>query len=354
MDVPAIFQFIGATVTNATDAFVGPAAAKLINWLQGLTLALVTLYILMMGWAVIMGQVQAPLNKVLTQWFKIVLISAIVLTADSYGFWVIESFGALEQGLADAMNVGGADAVSLYAVLDQTVGKGVELASLCLKNADDAGWNFGSVAGWWLAAFVIAFGTALVTVFGGAAIIVAKFALAIMFAFGPFFIVLLMFPVTARFFDAWFSQVMNYTLLTVIVSVIMSFAMAAFGAMIGAADLSGSGDVNPLMASVQIFILSSVLIYIIGEARGMAAALAGGLSMSVLTAAHMLTPARLTRNAIDPVTTRRDLQSGMMTTARRSNQLIAGNTALNPAYLQNITQQAGKNWGKAKGGKVRQ
>lgn len=354
MEVPTIFQFIGGTVTNATNAFVGPAAGNLIAGLQGLTLSLVTLYILMMGWAVIMGQVQEPIKKVLTQWFKIIVITAFVLTADTYAFWVVESFNALEQKLANAMNIGSPDATSLYAILDQTVGKGVELASLCLQNSDDAGWNLGSVAGWMLASVVVAFGTALVAVFGGATLIVAKFALAIMFAFGPFFILLLMFPVTARFFDAWFSQVMNYTLLAVIIALIMSFAMAAFGAMIGGADLSGSGDVNPLMVSVQIFILSFVLVFIIQQSLGMAAGLAGGLSMSALTAAHMLTPARIVRNAADPVTTRRDMQSGMLTTARRSNHLIAGNTALNPAYLQNITQQAGKNWGRAKGGKVKQ
>ena len=348
-----IFTFIGDTVTNATEAFVGPAAGELITELQGVALIMVTLYIFLMGASIVMGTVQAPIQRVLTQWFKIVVILALALTSDNYATYVVDAFEGLEAGLADVMNVGGTGATSIYQVLDQTVAKGVELASLCLKNADDAGWNFGSVAGWWLAAVVIAFGTAMVAVFGGATLIVAKFALAIMFAFGPFFFLLLLFPVTAKFFSAWFSQVMNYTLLVVIVAVIMAFAMAAFGALIGAADLSGAGEVNPLMASVQIFILSFVLVFILSEARGMAAGLAGGLSMSAMTISHILTPARVARNAADPVSTRRDLQSGMLTTARRSNHLVAGNTIANPAYLQNVKQNAMKNWGMSKGGRVK-
>ena len=107
------------------------------------------------------------------------------------------------------------------------------------------------------------------------------------------------------------------------------------------------------MASVQIFILSFVLVFILSEARGMAAGLAGGLSMSAMTISHILTPARVARNAADPVSTRRDLQSGMLTTARRSNHLVAGNTIANPAYLQNVKQNAMKNWGMSKGGRVK-
>ena len=51
-------------------------------------------------------------------------------------------------------------------------------------------------------------------------------------------------------------------------------------------------------------------------------------------------------------TTRRDMQSGMMVTAGRTNHMIAGNTMWNPAYRQHVLQNMGKNWGPTKGGSV--
>ena len=64
-------------------------------------------------------------------------------------------------------------------------------------------------------------------------------------------------------------------------------------------------------------------------------------------------PGAAIHNAVNPVTTRRDMQSGMMTTARAANHWVAGNTMWNPAYRQNLRDNLGKNWGPASGGKVK-
>lgn len=57
-------------------------------------------------------------------------------------------------------------------------------------------------------------------------------------------------------------------------------------------------------------------------------------------------------NVVNPKTTRRDMQSGMMVTAGRTNHMIAGKTMWNPAYRQHVLQNMGKNWGPATGGSV--
>ena len=55
---------------------------------------------------------------------------------------------------------------------------------------------------------------------------------------------------------------------------------------------------------------------------------------------------------VNPKTTRRDIESGMMLTAGRYNHTIAGNTTWNPAYRHHVLQNMGKNWGPATGGSV--
>ena len=356
---PMVFQFIGDTVTNATDAFVTPAASDLMTALQMVVLTSVTLYITMTGYAISTGAVESPFWTFVKQCMKIIIIAFFALTADGYITGVMGAINGLESGLSQAMS-GGAAPPSIYAVLDQSLGKGFKIVGLCFQNADKAGWSFGSVLAWAIAGIVVAIGTVLVAMLGGAVVIVAKFSLAVMFALGPLFIVSLMFPATARFFDSWFSQVMNYVLTIVIMAIIMTFAMAAYDSFIKDADFSGAGTTNPLFAALQIGTLTGVLCWIILQAGGMASGLAGGVSMAAMGIRHLISPvtgglnaAKGVGNMVNPMTTRRDMQSGQMVTARRANHLVAGNTIWNPAYRQHVMSNMGKNWGKATGGSVK-
>lgn len=360
MTDPMVFQFIGETVANATGAFVQPAASSLMFALQMLVLTGVTLYITMTGYAISTGAVESPFWTFVKQCVKIIIIAFFALTVDGYINGVMSAIEGLEAGLSQAMS-NSAPAAPIYQVLDQSLGKGFEIVGQCFQKADEAGWNFGSVLGWVIAGLVVAIGTVLVAILGGAVIIVAKFSLAVMFALGPLFLTSLMFPATARFFDSWFSQVMNYVLTIVIMAIIMTFAMKAYDSFIAGADFSGSGDSNPMFAALQIGTLTGVLCWIILQAGGMAAGLAGGVSMAAMGIRHFMSPvtgglkaAKGVGDMVNPMTTRRDMQSGQMVTARRANQLVAGNTMWNPAYRQHVMSNMGKNWGKASGGTVKQ
>jgi type IV secretion system protein VirB6 len=354
-----VFQYIGKTVQNATDAFVQPAANNLMFALQMLVLTGVTLYITLTGYAIATGAVESPFWTFIKQCVKIVIIAFFALTADGYLNNVMGAFTGLEAGLAQAMSKSGSspnDPMTIYRILDDSMGKGFEMVIHCFKQADDAGWSLGSALSWVAAGSTVAVGTVLVVALGGAMIIVAKFSLAVMFALGPLFIASLMFPITARFFDSWFSQVMNYTITIVIMGIIMTFAMTAYDQMLAGADMSGGGDTNPLIVALQIGTLTAVLIWIILQAGGMASGLAGGVSMAAMGIRHLISPvtagmsvAKGAGNMVNPIKTRHDLASGQRVTARASSHMMAGNTMWNPAYRQHVMQNMGKNWGKAKG-----
>jgi type IV secretion system protein VirB6 len=356
---PMVFQFIGVTVQNATDAFVTPAATSLMFAIQMIALTGVTLYITLTGYAIATGAVEQPFWTFVKQCIKIMIIAAFALTVDGYVQGVMGAFDGLESGISQAMSPTGTSLGSIYRVLDASLGKGMEIVGTCFQKADEAGWSLGSAIAWIIAGSTVAVGTILVAMIGGAVVIVAKFALAVMFALGPIFILSLMFPVTARFFDSWFSQAMNYVLTIIIMAIIMTFAMKAYDTFIAAADFSGNGESNPMFAAMQIGALTGVLVWIILQAGGMASGLAGGVSMAAMSLRHLITPltgsaktARGVGNLVNPMSTRRDMQSGMMTTARRANHMIAGNTVWNPAYRQHVMQNMGKNWGRASGGSV--
>jgi type IV secretion system protein VirB6 len=358
---PMVFQFIGETVSNATNAYVSPAAGNLIIALAVVATAGLSLYFTLTGFAIMTGAVEAPFWTFVKQSVKSLIILAFALSANAYTNDVMGAFDGLQTGLSEALNEpGSATATSTYQVLDQSLGKGLALIKVCNQNADDAGLNIGSAFGWLIAGLIIGIGTVLVTVIGGAVIIVAKFALAVMFAIGPLFIIALLFPITARFFDSWFSQVMNYTLTIVIFAVVMTMAMSAFDAFIAQADIAKGGVQNPMFASLQIGALTGVLVWIILQISQMATGLAGGMSMAAMGIRHLMSPvtgglgaARTVGDIINPDSTRRDLESGMMASGSRFDHLIAGNTVFNPAYRQHVMQNIGKNWGWQKGGSVK-
>jgi len=175
----------------------------------------------------------------------------------------------------------------------------------------------------------------------------------VLFAVGPLFIFLLMFPITARFFESWFAQVFNFILNVVIVTVVLSFAMVAFSGFVSEANLLGDESLNPIRASFEIVIITIVLGIILWQSRNLASGLAGGVSLASMSLRQLVQPFRAAHNAVDPRSTRRDLQSGHMVTARRHNHMIAGNTAVNPAYRQHVMQNLFKNWGRSSGGNVK-
>ncbi|AZY51392.1 hypothetical protein [Bordetella avium] len=106
---------------------------------------------------------------------------------------------------------------------------------------------------------------------------------------------------------------------------------------------------DPLRKFVQIIVLALIILFAQRKSSGLGARLAGGIAFDAVTFRSM---AQGIGNVVNPKTTRRDMQSGMMVTAGRTNHMIAGNTMWNPAYRQHVLQNMGKNWGAATGGSV--
>lgn len=362
-DPMAVFQFVGQTVQNATDAFVTPAASQLIFALKLTALAGMGLYFTLMGYSIATGAVQESFYTFLKSCIKVIIIAAFALNVDTYTTWVMGGFHGLQSGLVQAMDTSGSATSgpqSIYKTLDDSFNGGMALVRSAFQNADAAGWrHMGTCIGWDIAGLVVAAGVVVMLLLGGAVVIVAQFGLAIMLAVGPLFIMCLMWPVTARFFDAWFGQCLNYVLTVVFISIVMSFAMSAFNAFIAGAHFGDPGDQNPMFAALQIGAVTGIFCWIILQVPAKAAALAGGMSMAAMTLRHLASPvaagSRLTKNAgnlLNPTSTRRDLQSGMMATGTRMDHLMAGNTVLNPAYRQAIRENIGRNWASKRGGKV--
>lgn len=344
----ALFQWIGGSVDAMLNTFVTQTASNVILGFQMLVLTGVALYITLTGYAITTGAIEAPFRTFLKQCLKIIIIAALCLTADNYMSTVVSAIQGLESGLADIMSSPSGTSTNIYQVLDKSVNSGLDVAYDMLgKAAKREFYEIGQMIWDLINALMMAVAVFLIHLPAAATIIMAKLGLGILLGIGPLFIAALMFPITAPWFDKWFQQVMGFVLEIAIVMVVVTVGVALYKALFEKVIVTGAD--NPIASFVQIIALALIVLFALRKTSGMGTQIAGGISFGAVTFRSM---GEGIGNVVNPKTTRRDMQSGMMVTAGRANHMIAGNTMWNPAYKQHVLQNMGKNWGPAKGGKV--
>ncbi|CAJ7575534.1 type IV secretion system protein VirB6 [Burkholderia pseudomallei] len=345
-----IFQWVGGSIDAMLDTFVSQTASNAIFGFQMLVLTCVTLYLVLMGYSISMGTVEAPARAFLKQCMKIIIIAAFCVTPEWYASTVVSAIHGLESGLADIMSSSSAQSSNIYQVLDESMNKGLNVAyDMFGKMAKREFYEIGHMFWDAVNAIMMAVGVFLIHLPAAATIIMAKLGLGILLGIGPIFIVALMFPVTAQWFDRWFQQVMTFVLDIAITMVVASVGVGLFRKLADKVLAPGVID-HPMATFVQIIALALIILFALKKTSGLGSALAGGISFGAVTFRSM---GEGIGNTVNPKSTRRDLQSGQMVTAGRLNHLAAGNSMWNPAYRQHVLQNLGKHWGPAQGGSVK-
>jgi type IV secretion system protein VirB6 len=277
-----VFSAIGKTIDNATKTFVTDVATDAIAVIYPWALAGLTLYIVLYGYMMIFGKVQDPGSDGVLKAVKIMFIAVMALNADMYLNSVVPAIEGIQSGLTAAFSGAPNDeSTTIYTSLDKSLSKGIDLVLQCKEKAQEAGWTeIGTSIGWWIIAAIIAIGFALVTVFGGIAIMVSTFYLKILFAIGPVFVMCLIFPVTARFFEQWFGYVLNHVLIVALTAVVLTLAITIYDRQIQKVVIDS--DQNMLGVALELLIVSAILYAVVKGVMSMASALAGGLSMSMM------------------------------------------------------------------------
>lgn len=348
-----VFQFIGEVVDAALSPFVEGAAGQVITDFFPMFLAIASLHLTLLGYAIGWGYVELPFSALMKVCAKYLIIGALAFNAGNYSIWVVGSVQGLESGFTQAFAGTESDqAQTVYQSVDQALGKGWGLGADLWEKAGTRGvTSFGKALGEYFNGLIIIIATALLGIPAGGMIVIAKAGLTLMLGVGPFFIALLLWPATSKFFDSWFGQCMTYALRVGLIAAVLGLAFKGFEAIINAVDLGS--DQNTLFTSLVLLTFTSVMFWMLKEMNDVAGGLAGGLNSAAATLRGMAAGVVSPLKAINATSTRRDLQSGMMTTAGRLNHLVAGNSIVNPAYRQHVMQNLGKNWGRARGGAVR-
>jgi len=174
-----IFEWIGESIDMTLNTFVQVTSGNVISMFTDFFIYGGTLTFVLMGFAIILGYVEAPAANFLKTSGKFLVISGLVLSAPTYMGWVVEALRGLETGVADAFSASGSStpATSVYQVLDKAVTDGFQIGGDMLDKMGKRRWyEIGMVFWDLLNAIIIYAATLIIAIPAGAMVIVSKMA----------------------------------------------------------------------------------------------------------------------------------------------------------------------------------
>lgn len=124
-------------------------------------------------------------------------------------------------------------------------------------------YEIGMVVWDLLNAIIIYIATLLIAIPAGAMVITSKIMLTVMLGIGPFFIAMLMFPVTAKWFDSWIGQVMTPIMQIALMTTVLGMGTKFFSSLTAKVLAVTTG--HPIATMLEILIVTGVTLFFIAE-----------------------------------------------------------------------------------------
>lgn len=253
------------------DQYIGDNTALLAHVLEPSVITLAVVYVMVWGYLHLTGRIDEPVTAGLKRIALLALVLGVGLRLWLYNTVIVDTFYRAPAELAAAM-VGSGDPVG---TLDAIWEKAGSVAGRL--------WIQGAVhfngLGYYLAAAVVWCLIGLLCVYAMFLIALSKIALAVLLALGPLFIVALLFDGTRRFFAAWIAQLATYGLITILTVMIAALLLRLVQSY--AAQTAARGELDTVDA-LHMVLVAVLVFLILRQVMPIAAALAGGMSLSTL------------------------------------------------------------------------
>lgn len=265
---------------NGALAAVIAAYSGVVGWISGPLRVGVTIYIILLGIAIIRGAVEFPFREFVYRGIKLAALVYAVTTlyGASVGLLAMNGLPAEVANAVGAQNVTGLGgffdgilkgAIRAIANIDDivrahTVAEGTNLAGI--PN------NWDEIIASKIIEIVIVLAALLASALGFAICAFALFALSLLAAVGPIFVAALLFESTRSFFFQWLGSVVNYVILVAFALLVTVFIANAADAFIDAITL----DDSLILAAVKALGFYALGFFFFLQIPSMAAGLGGG------------------------------------------------------------------------------
>ncbi|EJE4644420.1 type IV secretion system protein [Vibrio parahaemolyticus] len=272
-----LFTPLFEKVDDTTATFVSDISSRAIAEATPVVTVAMSLGILMYGMLVVRGAVQTPVMEFIGRALKISIITSIALAGGLYQSDIADAITKVPDELATALITDATTGSSAAGIVDVAASKGFDAAGEAFSKAEFFSGD-GLVYG--LFGLIILVSTAIMTAIGGAFVLLAKVALALLAGLGPFFILALLFQPTVRFFEMWTAQVLNYGLTVILFSAVFGFLMDIFGNYMGDIRFDGTQNVAYSLGGALILACAAVLILL--QLPSIASGLSGGVGVGFI------------------------------------------------------------------------
>ncbi len=261
-------------IDSVTGTFVTDISSKAIVAVTPVVTLGLTLTFIAYGFLVMRGAVEMPVMEFIGRALKTAIVVSIAAVGGLYQTEIAGLINTVTDDLARALVPDPAASGNAGTVIDTAAGNGFTKAG---EAWDKGGFFVEDGVAYYFLAGVIFVTTGVLAAVGGAFIILAKIALAVLAGLGPLFIVAILFQPTVRFFELWLGQVVNYGLLVVLFAIAFGLIMSIYGSYID--DLRFDGSQNIWWACGGALILSIASMVIVMQIPMIAGGLAGGVAL---------------------------------------------------------------------------
>lgn len=265
------FQTFWSWLNGELAGYIGENTARVASILQPAVVTLGTIYVMTWGYLQLTGRIEEPFVAGLKRIVTLAVVLGIALHLWLYNSLLVDTFYDAPTQFAAAV-VGAADPVQ---VIDSIWDQGGAVADQLFR--DGSGFNVSHL-GYMLAGVVVWALVGLLCIYTTFLLALSSVALSVLLALGPFFIALLLFDSTRRFFELWLAQLANYaliTILTVMVAALLLHLVASY-----AQQTAALGAGMKIVDALNMLLVSGLVFLFMRQVMPIAAGLAGGVSLS--------------------------------------------------------------------------
>lgn len=283
---------LGGYIDGITASYVNNVVAQLAVALTPIALSTMTIWWIVIGWAVLRGEVRESVQTLIWKVIKMSMIFVVALNTAVFNDVVADTADGLRDGMANVFGVSidGVDTTATQATVWTAINN-FDLAGgeLVTQVAEDTSWYNVPV---WVALLLVSFGQGILTLAGLFITVLSKVFQSFFLAVGPLFILSLAFKPTQRFFDGWLAMIVNTIILSWIGLFLTGFGMYLMREFARAVATNWD-TLMPITTALQYCGMCAIFTVILFQAPSWAAALAGG--SSVQTGISMITQALIVR-----------------------------------------------------------
>ena len=280
MSNPVTIISFGKLFDQALNGYVVNALGILMGWLAPITVTLVTIWVLLFGYATVRNETGDSITTFAGKALRISVILGVALTTNVYMDWVVGGANALMNSLASlflqagGMPADGLTASNAWALVDQYDAQVETVVTQLAKDALQVTPPFVNFPNLF-AIVLISLGGCVFEVCVLAVTCFSKIMLTLALAIGPIFILCLIFPSTSKFFDAWLSKLLSAVMLSGITFFLAGLSLSITGGFL-TSFLGQVDTINFVAAGMVVGVIELLLGVVMIQAPTLAAALTGG------------------------------------------------------------------------------